>query len=67
MSPRIAPDRFRTLFEPRGVLVAGVSSHPAKFGFVALHNILSTGYEGEVYGTNLEGGDVLGRADAAVA
>jgi acyl-CoA synthetase (NDP forming) len=60
MSARFAPDRFRALFDPRGVLVAGVSSHPAKFGFVALHNILSQGYEGEVYGTNLEGGDVLG-------
>jgi acetyltransferase len=51
---------FRALFEPRGVLVAGVSSHPGKFGFVALHNILSQGYRGRVYGTNLEGGEVLG-------
>src|SRR4029079_9787094 len=57
---RIDPDRFRALFAPRGVLVAGVSSHPGKFGFVALHNILTQGYEGEVYGTNREGGTVLG-------
>ena len=28
------------LFEPRGVIVTGVSSHPGKFGFVTLHNIL---------------------------
>src|SRR5581483_5331785 len=48
------------LFEPRGVVVAGVSGHPAKFGFVALHNILTQGYAGAVYGTNLEGGEVLG-------
>jgi acetyltransferase len=60
VSGAVAPDRFRALFEPRGVLVAGVSSHPAKFGFVALHNILTQGYAGEVFGTNLEGGDVLG-------
>lgn len=51
---------FQALFEPRGVLVAGVSNHPGKFGFVALHNILTQGYRGEVYGTNLEGGEVLG-------
>jgi acetyltransferase len=60
MTNMSAVDGFRALFEPRGVLVAGVSSHPGKFGFVALHNILTQGYAGEVYGTNLEGGDVLG-------
>jgi acetyltransferase len=59
-APRHAPDAFGALFEPRGVLVAGVSSHPGKFGFVALHNILTQGYEGRVFGTNLEGGEVLG-------
>ena len=52
--------RFGALFDPRGVLVAGVSSHPGKFGFVALHNILTQGYEGAVFGTNREGGEVLG-------
>ncbi|MBM3672638.1 MAG: hypothetical protein FJW86_10735 [Actinobacteria bacterium] len=56
----IAPDAFQALFEPRGVLVAGVSGHPGKFGFVALHNIITQGYAGTVYGTNLEGGEVLG-------
>ena len=51
---------FRALFEPRGVLVAGVSTHPGKFGFVSLHNILSAGYAGAVYGTSREAGEVLG-------
>ncbi len=37
------------LFEPRGVVVTGVSSHPGKFGFVTLHNLLSCGYRGEVF------------------
>ena len=60
MKPRIALKRFRAMFEPRGVLVAGVSTHPAKFGFVALHNIVTQGYEGAVYGTNRDGGEVLG-------
>ena len=36
----------RALFEPRGVVVAGASTHPGKFGFVALHNILAAGYRG---------------------
>ena len=36
-------EQFRALFEPRGVVVAGASTHPGKFGFVALHNILSVG------------------------
>jgi acyl-CoA synthetase (NDP forming) len=58
--PRIGTARFAALFEPRGVLVAGVSNHPAKFGFVALHNLLTQGFSGPVYGTNLDGGTVLG-------
>lgn len=48
------------LFEPRGVVVAGASSHPGKFGFVALHNILSCGYAGRVFATNRSGGTLLG-------
>jgi acetyl-CoA synthetase (ADP-forming) len=31
-------ERFRPLFHPRGIVVAGASSHPGKFGFVTLHN-----------------------------
>ena len=66
--PAAAPPRrvrptdaqFRALFEPQGVLVAGASTHPGKFGFVSLHNILAGGYRGAVYGTNLEGEEVLG-------
>jgi acyl-CoA synthetase (NDP forming) len=53
-------DRFAALFEPRGVVVAGASSHPGKFGFVALHNILRHGYPGAVFATNREGGEILG-------
>ena len=54
-------EHFRALFDPRGVVVAGASTHPGKFGFVALHNILANGYEGEVFATNREGSEVLGR------
>jgi len=52
--------RFAPLFEPRGVVVAGVSSHPGKFGFVALHNVLRHGYAGAVFATNRDGGEILG-------
>src|SRR5688500_16775755 len=51
---------FPALFEPRGVLVAGVSTHPGKFGFLSLHNILASGYGGAVYGSSRDAGEVLG-------
>jgi acetyltransferase len=61
-TPRARPsaDAFRALFEPRGVIVAGASTHPGKFGFVALHNIVACGYEGRVAATNLDATPVLG-------
>jgi acyl-CoA synthetase (NDP forming) len=57
---KLTDEHFRALFEPRGVIVAGASSHPAKFGFTALHNILGHGYRGMVFATNREGGEILG-------
>jgi acetyltransferase len=54
-------ERLRPLFHPRGVLVAGVSAHPGKFGFVAYHNLLRFGFEGEVWALNRDGSEVLGR------
>ncbi|HET9728475.1 MAG TPA: acetate--CoA ligase family protein, partial [Acidimicrobiia bacterium] len=62
IAPRARPtnDKVRALFEPRGIVVAGASTHPGKFGFVALHNILAAGYEGAIAATNLEGTSVLG-------
>ena len=59
-SRRPTDDAFRALFEPRGVVVTGASTHPGKFGFVSLHNVLASGYEGAVFGTNLAGEQVLG-------
>ena len=56
----VTSGHFRALFDPKGVVVAGASSHPGKFGFVALHNLLACGYAGDVYATNREGVDVLG-------
>jgi len=58
--PTYSDAQFKALFEPRGVLVTGASTHPGKFGFVSLHNILASGYNGAVFGTNLQGEEVLG-------
>ncbi len=58
---RDAGERLRPLFLPRGVVVAGASSHPGKFGFVTLHNLLRFGYRGDVFPVNREGGEILGR------
>lgn len=57
---RFGREHFDALFDPRGVVVAGASTHPGKFGFVALHNILACGYQGAVHATNRDGGELLG-------
>ncbi|TSA51574.1 MAG: hypothetical protein D4R44_07635, partial [Actinobacteria bacterium] len=66
-SPAIRPagwrptdQHFKALFEPRAVVVVGASSHPGKFGFVSLHNILSHSFVGKVYATNLQAENILG-------
>lgn len=59
-STAIDDRHFEALFNPRGVVVVGASSHPGKFGFVSLHNILASGYLGGLYGTNLQAEEVLG-------
>lgn len=60
MRPRPPDERFRALFEPKGVVITGASTHPGKFGFVSLHNLLAAGYEGAVHATNLQAEEVLG-------
>ena len=57
---RPSDEQFRALFDPKGVLITGASTHPGKFGFVSLHNLLASGYAGGVFGTNLKGEEVLG-------
>ena len=57
---RPSDQAFAALFDPKGVVVAGASSHPGKFGFVSLHNILASGYEGAVAATNRDRAEVLG-------
>lgn len=51
---------FDALFNPNGVVIVGASSHPGKFGFVSLHNLLANEYKGSIFATNLQGEEVLG-------
>lgn len=51
---------LRAMFDPRAVVVLGASTHPGKFGFVSLHNILVNGFRGSVFGFNQSGDQVLG-------
>jgi acyl-CoA synthetase (NDP forming) len=60
MDTKDRTEQFHALFDPKGVVVAGASTHPGKFGFVALHNILANGYTGRVFATNREAAPVLG-------
>jgi len=53
-------DHYRALLSPRAIVVVGASSHPGKFGFVSLHNILSSNFAGQVYATNLQNEEILG-------
>lgn len=53
--------RFAALFDPKGVIVAGASSHPGKFGFVTLHNLIAGGFQGQLFATKLDAEPVLGR------
>lgn len=52
--------RYEPLFRPRGVIVAGVSSHPGKFGFATLHNLRRFGFQGEIFPVKPDGAEVLG-------
>lgn len=53
---------FEALFNPRGVVIAGASSHPGKFGFTALHNVRAHGFSGPVFAVNRDGETILGES-----
>jgi acetyltransferase len=61
LSDEAVLERFRPLFHPKGIIVAGVASHPGKFGFVTLHNLLSCGFKGDVFGVKPDAAEVLGQ------
>ena len=53
------PD-IKYLFEPRHVAVIGASRDPGKIGSKILHNIIASGYQGEIYPVNPKGGEIQG-------
>jgi acetyl coenzyme A synthetase (ADP forming)-like protein len=56
MDPTLSP-----FFNPRGVVIVGASSDPAKLGWFTARNILRSGYPGAVHFVNLKGGELNGR------
>jgi len=48
-------------FNPRGVVVVGVSQDPNKLGYGLARNILECEYPGEVFYVNQNGGELFGR------
>jgi acetyl coenzyme A synthetase (ADP forming)-like protein len=56
MDPTLSP-----FFNPRGVVIVGASSDPAKLGWFTARNILRSGYPGAVHFVNLKGGELNGK------
>ena len=63
------PDRFpkpvrsgdlTAVFEPRSVAVVGASATPYKAGYNIVNNLLTMGYEGEIYPVNPKTEEILG-------
>lgn len=57
---RPGPAHLGALFDPTSVVVVGASSHPGKFGFVTLHNVIAAGFRGRVWATNPASPVILG-------
>jgi len=52
---------LQQLFEPRSVAVVGASTKPGKVGHDILRNMLTSGFEGEVYPINPRADEILGQ------
>ncbi|MDI9609189.1 MAG: CoA-binding protein [Candidatus Verstraetearchaeota archaeon] len=52
--------RLDVMFSPRSIAVIGASKNPKKIGYELVSNILTGGYEGNLYPVNPEGADVMG-------
>lgn len=49
------------LFNPRHIAVVGASHTEGKIGYIVLHNIIESGYKGQIYPVNPKGGEILGK------
>ncbi len=45
---------------PRSVAIIGASANPSKIGYDVLHNLITSGYEGDVYPINPSSDEILG-------
>ena len=50
-----------SLLSPRSVAVIGASADEKKVGHYVLKNLITQGYEGDVYPINPKPGDILGK------
>ncbi|WP_461834215.1 acetate--CoA ligase family protein [Desulfothermus sp.] len=58
---RVDPKNLRKFFYPESVVFIGASSKLGKWGHLLPTNVISGGYEGEIYLVNKRGGDAFGK------
>ncbi len=58
---KISPSTLRKFFYPRSVVFVGASANMGKWGHLLPSNVISGGYEGDVYLVNKKGGEAFGR------
>ncbi|MEA2071508.1 MAG: acetate--CoA ligase family protein [Asgard group archaeon] len=49
------------MFRPKSIAVIGASAKPGKIGYEVMDNIISYGFEGEIYPINFKETEILGR------
>lgn len=59
-SPQQGKDAISRIFYPRGVAVVGASATPGKLGYAIVENLLSGGYQGNIYPVNPGAQEILG-------
>lgn len=56
---QIKGGHIKDLFEPKSIAIVGVSNKKSKIGYKILYNVISGGYEGNIYPVNPKGGFIL--------
>ncbi|MFC2149098.1 acetate--CoA ligase family protein [Candidatus Auribacterota bacterium] len=52
---------LNSLFKPKSVAIVGASLEKQKVGYAVMNNMISYGFEGEIFPINLKGGEMMGR------
>lgn len=62
LAKNIAMDKTLTpFFDPKGIVLVGVSQNPTKLGFSLAQNLIRSGYPGAIYFVNPHGGTLFER------